>query len=369
MSVSSGSRKDDHVRLADAQHAAGRFDRPFDDVGFVHHACAAVDLDTVDLATDVLGAIWGQPFYINAMTGGSPRTGWINSALAEVAAATGTAIAGGSMSAYLKDPSTAPTFRTLRDHHPDGYLFANLSANFGPSDARRAVELIEADALQIHLNAVQEVVMTEGDTRFGHWLTTIESIAAILEIPVIVKEVGFGMSAKTARLLRDAGVSAVDAGGAGGTNFAAIEDARREAGAMFGYLHSWGQSTPVALIELDQADPGIPIIASGGVTNPLDVIRSLAFGAKAVGVSGHFLHTLISGGIDELHDEIVRWQTQLRALYGLLGAATTSGLLQTDLVITGRVREECLARGFDLSGYAARVRVPTEEGETADDND
>lgn len=377
MTAAPHARKDDHVRLADAQQARAQRSGPqdpraFADVTFVHHACGGVDLDSVDTTTAPLGRRWAAPIYINAMTGGSDRTGCINAALAEVAAATGTPIASGSMSAFLKDQDTAPTFRTLREHNPEGFIFANLNANHGPDDAQRVIDLIAADALQIHVNLVQEIVMPEGDTSFGHWLTTIEAVADAVEVPVVVKEVGFGISARTARLLENAGVAAIDVGGSGGTNFAAIEDSRRADGAMFPYLHQWGQSTPLALIELDQDGRRVPVFASGGVRDPLDVARSLALGAEAVGVSGHFLHTLLSEGSAALHDEVVRWQEQLRALYGLIGATTTSGFTSTELMITGRLREECVARGLDpnryLGRYADGQRKPKEEKRIDDDH-
>lgn len=172
----SASRKDDHVRLAMEQNAGVRRSRDFDDVRFVHHPLAAVDVAEVDLSVDILGSTWAMPFYINGMTGGSEFTGSINRALAIAAAETGIALASGSMSAYFRDPSSAPSFTVLREENPHGFLLANLSANATPEQAQEAVDLIDAQALQIHVNPVQELVMPEGDRAFAAWAENIGQI-------------------------------------------------------------------------------------------------------------------------------------------------------------------------------------------------
>ncbi|MFB9367391.1 type 2 isopentenyl-diphosphate Delta-isomerase [Kitasatospora albolonga] len=336
------NRKDAHVRLAVAQHVevpaprlgrgggASPAARPggFDDVRFVHHALAGIDREQVDLRTTVLGRAWTTPLYINAMTGGTAETGRINRSLAIAARETGLAIATGSMSPYLKDESTAGTFSPVRDEYPDGFVMANLNANATPEQARRAVGLIEADALQIHLNPVQEIVMPEGDRSFGHWAGSIEAIVKALDVPVIVKEVGFGLSGRTVALLAELGVAAADVAGSGGTDFARIENGRREHG-DYAYLEGWGLSTPAAL--LDARDQGLPLLASGGVRHPLDVARALALGARAVGASGPFLTTLVTDGLDALVARITTWIDQLTALMTILGARRTGDLTACDI--------------------------------------
>ncbi|MFI5571282.1 type 2 isopentenyl-diphosphate Delta-isomerase [Streptomyces sp. NPDC051740] len=345
-------RKDDHVRLAHAQHTAGNEPplpggppRPsqFDEVRFVHHALAGTDREKVSLATRFAGIEWPVPLYINAMTGGSARTGEINRDLAVAARETGLPIATGSMSPYLKDPDTASTFTTVRRRHPDGFVLANLNAEATPEQARRAVGLLEADALQIHLNAVQETVMPEGDRSFAHWATGIERIAAAVDVPVVVKEVGFGLSGRTVRELASLGVRAADVAGSGGTDFARIENGRRKR-PDYAYLAGWGLSTPAAL--LDARDRGLPLLASGGVRNPLDVARALALGARAVGASGPFLTTLLDGGVDALVRHITTWLDQLTALMTLLGAHTTDALADCDVLLTGSLRAFAIDRGL-----------------------
>ncbi|MCX5205738.1 type 2 isopentenyl-diphosphate Delta-isomerase [Streptomyces sp. NBC_00237] len=343
------SRKDDHVRLALAQHARnsasdgtspdsgtgpgshGRANQ-FDDVHFVHHALAGTDREKVSLVTEFAGMTWPVPLYINAMTGGSVKTGEINRDLAVAARETGLPMATGSMSPYLKDPATADTFATVRHHHPHGFVMANINALATPEQARRAVGLLEADALQIHLNTVQETVMPEGDRSFGSWPANIEAVVAAVDVPVIVKEVGFGLSGRTVRLLAGLGVAVADVAGSGGTNFAVIENTRREH-ADFAFLEGWGLSTPAAL--LDARGSGLPLLASGGVRHPLDVVRALALGAHAAGVSGLFLSTLRRDGLDALVTRIHQWLEHITALMTLLGARTPGDLKSSDLVLTG----------------------------------
>ncbi|MFI6171169.1 type 2 isopentenyl-diphosphate Delta-isomerase [Nocardia sp. NPDC051052] len=358
--MSYASRKDDHVRLAVAQHResiTGQRPAPFDHVAFVHHAMRGTADHAVSLATEVGGTTWSVPLYINAMTGGSARTGAVNQGLAIAARETGVAIASGSMSAYLADSSVAATYRVLRAENPEGYVIANINANTTPEMAARAVELVRADALQVHVNAIQEIVMPEGDRDFSAWPGNIARLVETLDVPVIVKEVGFGISADTVTQLAGLGVRIVDVSGNGGTNFALIENARRP-GADFGQLADWGLSTPACLVDGAEAAlaQGVTLLASGGVRTPLDVVRGLALGARAVGVSGHFLSILETAGVDALIATIDTWIIQIRQLMTLLGAETVRALADTDVLLTGELAETCRLRGIDPAIYARRSR-------------
>lgn len=351
----SGSRKDDHVRLALEQGTAQRRSRHFDDLRFVHHALGAIDVASVNLQTTVADATWSMPFYINGMTGGSEYTGTINRALAIAAAETLIPMASGSMSAYFKDPSCAPSFTILREENPHGFLMANLSANATPSQARKAVDLIEANALQIHINAVQEIVMPEGDRAFQHWPKNIERIVETVGVPVIVKEVGFGMSSETVRTLSSLGVEYVDVAGNGGTDFAQIENSRRT-NDPFALLNGWGQSAVTSLIDCRAMarDCGVRLLASGGVRTPLDVVKALALGAHAVGVAGGFLAIVHESGPEALIREISTWQEQVRSIMALLGAESVGALTQTDIITAGAVRDFAKARDIDTARLARR---------------
>ncbi|MEU1209447.1 type 2 isopentenyl-diphosphate Delta-isomerase [Nocardia sp. NPDC005825] len=340
-----GSRKDEHVSLAIGQRRNPPPASDFDDVVFVHHALRGINREDVVLDTEFAGVHWRAPLYINAMTGGTARTGAINRDLAIAARETGLAIATGSMSAFFADPDTAATFRIMREVNPAGFIMANVNATTSVENALRAIDLVAADALQIHLNAIQEIVMPEGDRSFADWSEQIARIAAAAPVPVFVKEVGFGLSRETVTHLRDLGVRVADVGGRGGTNFARIENDRRTAG-EYRYLADWGQSAAQCLIETyDVRD--ISLLASGGVRNPLDVARSLALGAVAAGVSGRFLQVLVEEGLPTLITEIGSWLEQLTSLMTVLGANTPGALRDCDLVVVGGLQVACAARGVD----------------------
>ncbi|MGX1915402.1 type 2 isopentenyl-diphosphate Delta-isomerase [Streptomyces phaeochromogenes] len=347
----SAQRKDDHVRLAIEQQHTHRGDNQFDEVSFVHHALAGIDRPDVSPATAFAGITWPVPVYINAMTGGSVKTGVINRDLATAARETGVPIASGSMNAYLKDPSCADTFRVLRQENPGGFVMANINATTSVDNAQRAIDLLEANALQIHINTAQETPMPEGDRSFSSWVPQIEKITAAVDVPVIVKEVGNGLSRQTVLTLQNLGVQAADVSGRGGTDFARIENGRREL-ADYAFLHGWGQSTAACL--LDAQGAGIPVLASGGVRHPLDVARALALGASGVGASGGFLRTLLDGGVPALIAQITAWLDQLAALQTMLGARTPADLARCDLLIHGSLRSFCADRGIETWRLARR---------------
>ncbi|MEJ6549679.1 type 2 isopentenyl-diphosphate Delta-isomerase [Corynebacterium sp. USCH3] len=356
----SSNRKDDHVQLAEEltteKGSAGTQAGGFNDLRFMHHSFNGLARDAVDISTTVTGTRWEVPFYINAMTGGSEKTGQINADLARAAAATGVAMASGSVSAALRDPSLEPTFRIVRDSAPEAFLFANVSPEASVDQARRAVDLLDADALQIHVNPAQELVMPEGDRDFRPWLDRIGEIVAGVDVPVVVKEVGFGLSRESIAELTERGVTTVDVSGRGGTNFIDIENHRRSR-QEYSYLSGWGQSTPECLLDTLHGAAGAPevdVLASGGVRTPLDVVRALALGARAVGVSGHFLHVLVTDGPEALVDELTAWTDQVRTLMTLLGAADVASLSATDVLVTGQTAEFARLLGVDLQKLAHR---------------
>lgn len=374
--VSPGSnRKDDHIRLALDEYGDMRRNA-FDDLAFVHHSLGSIAVEDVDMSTQVCGVEWDVPFYINAMTGGSAKAEQINTSLARVASATGLAMASGSQHAAIRDPRLEPTFTTIREHNAAGFVFANVGATVDVSQALHAVEMLHANALQIHLNAAQELVMPEGSRDFESWPQHIKQIVEASPVPVVVKEVGFGMSAQTVRQLAQMGVRCVDVSGRGGTDFARIENARRQEH-EYGYLAGWGQSTALCLLELLPNDSEstvdsqsaantestggaaahTQVLASGGVRNPLDVVKALTLGAEAVGVSGHFLHVLNATGEDGLTAEINGWKEQVRSLMALLGARTVADLRHTDLLVTGTTAEESRLLGVAISVLAHRSRT------------
>lgn len=197
--------------------------------------------------------------------------------------------------------------------------------------------------------------MPEGDRDFTGWSEAIAAIAATVPVPVVVKEVGFGLSRRTIEALAHTGVAAVDVAGAGGTDFIAIENERRPRRDL-SYLIGWGQPTALCLLESLAVDEpvGLPVLASGGVRSPLDVVRALALGACAVGASGHVLRTLVKEGPEALRRELRTWSDHVRTLMTLLGAADVAQLRRTDVLVTGRTAEQARLLGIDLTRLAHR---------------
>jgi isopentenyl-diphosphate delta-isomerase len=355
--VSREQRKDDHVQLA-VQAEAVSPNSHFDDISFVHYSLPEIAYKDVDLTSTFADFVMDTPIYINAMTGGSNKTGEINEMLGDIACATGLAIAVGSQHAALRDNSLIDTYRVVRKQNPKGIVFANVGADAPIEYAVRAVEMLEANALQIHLNAPQEAVMTEGERSFGGWLHQIEQLIRTVKVPVIVKEVGFGMCAETLHILHEVGVKFVDVSGRGGTNFVWIENERR-VNRDYSYLKNWGQSTTQSLLEAQEfiMNNKLIILASGGIRNPLDIVKCLALGAKAVGVAGPILRILQSEGVDKVIEEIMEWKAQLKTILTILGVSTIPELLTSALVITKEVHEWCDLRDIDVTRFARRRRI------------
>ena len=278
-------RKNEHVEIAMAQSDAPQSD--FDRVRFVHHSIPSINVDEVDLTSRTTDFDMTYPIYINAMTGGSEWTKQINEKLAVVARETGLAMAVGSTHAALRNPKMAESFSIARQTNPEGIIFSNVGADVPVDKAVEAVSLLDAQALQIHVNAPQELVMPEGNREFSTWLDNVAAIVQRVDVPVIIKEVGFGMSKELYKDLIDVGVTYVDVSGKGGTNFVTIENERRSNKDM-DYLANWGQSTVESLLESSAYQDSLNVFASGGVRTPLDVVKSLALGAKAVGMSRPF---------------------------------------------------------------------------------
>ena len=220
------NRKDEHVELAKKMYEDNS-KSDFDNLKFVYNSLSQISLADVDLKTMVANLEMDYPFFINAMTGGSEKTKLINEQLAYIAKETNIAMASGSLSAALKDEGGKDSFKVIRDINKEGLIFANIGAEYSKAKANKTIDILDADALQIHLNVIQELIMPEGDRDFSNWLNNIEEIIKEVSIPVIVKEVGFGMSRETIKQLVDVGVKSVDISGFGGTNFASIENSRR----------------------------------------------------------------------------------------------------------------------------------------------
>jgi isopentenyl-diphosphate delta-isomerase len=267
-----------------------------ENVHFIHEALPEVDLSRVDSGLVLFGRHLSAPILVSSMTGGTSDARTINLRLAEAAQELRIAMGVGSQRAALEHPEQAATFQ-VRKVAPDILLFANLGAvqlNYGYSvdECRRAVDMIQADALYLHLNPLQEAVQDAGDTNWAGLAKKIEEVCAKLPIPVIAKEVGWGISERTAKLLAECGVSAIDVAGAGGTSWSQVEMHRapdeftRQLAATF---VGWGIPTAESILNARRATPDMPIFASGGLKDGLDIAKCIALGATLGGMAGQFL--------------------------------------------------------------------------------
>ena len=317
-------RKAEHLRIASGPGVGHAGSSGLEHVRLRHRALPGRDLADIDLTTDLLGARLAAPLIVSAMTGGAPEAELINDRLAHAAAAHNTALVLGSGSALLADPSL---LRTYRCSARPPLLLANLGvAQLADRDAApRLLDLLGADGLTIHLNPIQEAIQPEGCPEFGEAIERIaETVARLAPQPVVVKEVGFGMDGADVAALHDAGVAAVDVAGAGGTNWALVEGRRSPAaGAVAEAFASWGVPTAEALIEARAAVPGLPLIASGGVRDGVDVARCLALGACAAGLARPLLLAAQEGDVETALQLLI---AQLRIATWAVGAARSSDL-------------------------------------------
>lgn len=347
--MSRAKRKLDHVKYALETGQSHR--QGLEDVRFVHNALSGVSYDDVALETKIGDLELRSPIFINAMTGGAAEVKSINSQLAEVARETGLAMAVGSQMAAVKDPSQELSYRVVREVNPQGVLFANIGSEATVEQGRRAVDMIQADALQIHLNVVQELTMPEGDKNFSGILKRIEALASHLSVPVWVKEVGFGISREVAKQLESAGVAVIDVGGAGGTNFARIENLRRET--PYSFFEDWGIRTTESLLEVSQAT-SLPLTATGGIQTAHDIAKCLAIGASAVGVAGLMLRSVNEHGVAGATRLVRHLHHELRVIMTALGCRTACELAQVPLVIRGQTRDWLEARGYPMTLWSGR---------------
>ena len=300
-------RKKDHIRLALADKTTLT---SLDAYAIDYNSVPRFGLDTLDTSTTICNKKWQFPFFINAITAGGEECNKINQDFMEVSKACGIEYFPGSYSPALKDKNDEAAY-------PKGYSI-NLGLDKDPNLILDAIEKTKAQYIQLHTNPLQEIVMPEGDHNFESWLSTLTEVSKKSPIPVILKETGFGMNEETIKLAIDLNLAAVDVSGMGGTNFARIENGRREDKST--YLENIGYTTAESLEFAAPYRDKIDIIASGGIRNPLDVVKCLALGAKAVGVSKTFLEILVNDGKEALIDEIEKWKKELKFLMILMNA-------------------------------------------------
>jgi len=310
------SRKADHIRINLEQDVKSAVTNGLESYRFSHEALPDLNLEEIDLTQKIFGKFVAAPILISSMTGGTPEAERINLVLARAAQATGIAMGLGSQRAAIEHPELARTFQ-VRGVAPDILLLANLGAvqlnyQYSVDQCRRVVDMIEADGLILHLNPLQEALQPEGDTRFKGLLKKIEKVCREVGVPVIAKEVGWGISEKAARQLAEAGVSAIDVAGAGGTSWSQVEMYRiqdvnraRVAAAFRG----WGIPTADSIQMVRRGAPELLTIASGGLADGIDIAKCIALGARLGGMAGYFLKVAddfeeLLAAIEEIRKEI-----------------------------------------------------------------
>ncbi|MBV9282048.1 MAG: type 2 isopentenyl-diphosphate Delta-isomerase, partial [Chloroflexi bacterium] len=337
------NRKAEHIRInLEEDVAAKGVSTGFEDYRFIPRALPEIDLEDVDVSLELFGRRLGAPLFVSCMTGGVPEAERINLTLAEAAQALGLAIGLGSARVLLERPEVLRTF-SIRRRAPTAFIMANVGAvqlnrTVGVEQCRRLIDLIEADALVLHLNPLQEALQPEGDTCFADLLVKIEAICRNIEVPVIAKEVGWGIAADVVTQLLDAGIAAVDVAGAGGTSWSEVErhrmsdPVRRRVAAAFA---DWGLPTADAVIDARAAAPDAIIFASGGIRDGMDVAKALALGADMVGMAGPFLRAAAEGTerVVELAREVL---DVLRIAMFCLGTSSLAQLRGTSRLIGPR---------------------------------
>lgn len=352
-------RKAEQLALATSAHADAARSAGWEDVHPIPCSIPELARADVDTSAELLGRRLRAPVAIAAMTGGHPGAAELNATLGAAAEALGLAVGVGSQRAALADPSLAPTFAAVRRHAPSAFVLANLGAcqliaqpgapALSAGEVERAIEMVEADALAIHLNVLEETIQPGGDERFDGILHALAALCARVSVPVIAKETGAGLTRECAQRLVEAGVAALDVGGVGGTSFAGIERARAErAGderraALGRTFADWGLPTAAAVLEV--RDLGVPVIATGGVRNGLDAAKALALGADAVGIARVALDAA-QDGLDALLARIEMLVDELAVAMLLSGARSPEGLRRPAPVVTGFTHDWAQQRGL-----------------------
>jgi len=333
-------RKADHIRINLEENVQFPvLTNGFERYRLVHQALPNLDLRKIDTHVELLGKALQVPLLISSMTGGTEAARALNRNLAIGAQARGIAMGLGSQRTGIEQAETAETFK-VRDVAPDILLFANLGAvqlnyRYGVEQCRRAVEMIEADALILHLNPLQEAVQADGDWDWSDLLDKIERAVRDLGVPVVAKEVGWGISETAARQLKGAGVAVIDVAGSGGTSWTEVEyhratsDAFRKLARAFA---DWGIPTAESLLMAQRGAPGLPLIASGGMRTGIEAAKALALGATAVGVASSFLKAAAAGP-EEVIAAIDQFTSELSVAMFCAGAGNVSTLREANRLI------------------------------------
>jgi len=357
-------RKADHIEIClEEDVQARRATTGFEDVSLVHKALPEISREKIDLSTTVFGYKFSAPLFVGAMTGGTAKATKLNAAIAEAVEELNLGMGVGSQRVAIDNPKLERSFTVVREKAPTAFIVANIGGpqlvgKYGVKEAKKAVEMVQANALAIHLNALQEAVQPEGDTNYSNLLQKICKVAQELDVPVIVKETGAGIAAEDAAMLEAAGVAGIDVAGVGGTSWAAVEYYRAKArqdvfsqrlGETF---WDWGLPTAVSLVETVKS-VNLPVIASGGIRNGIDVTKALALGASLASATYPFMQPATKSS-EDVKNALRYLVGEVRNAMFLVGANSIQKLQKVPVVLTGKTSEWLKLRGFQPEVYARR---------------
>lgn len=352
-------RKLEHLDICTGENVESK-DNGFDDLELVHRCLPEIDRAGVSTATTFLGHKFKAPLMIASMTGGHPGTTEVNANLAMAAEELGLGMGVGSQRAALEDPKLEDSYRIVREKAPTAFIYGNIGApqlnEFSIEDLERAVEMIDADAMAIHLNFLQEAIQPEGEVDARGIIEKIAHVAGELSVPVIVKETGAGICHMDAYTLKKAGVAALDIGGKGGTSWAGVEvyRARNEPDGLSEHLGKkfwdWGIPTAVSIVE---ADIGLPLIATGGIRDGIMVAKALTLGASLSSMALPLVAPARKGP-EHVTKQLELYIEELKATMFLTGSRSIGDIGRAPVIISGKTRDTLEARGFNWKNFAQR---------------
>ena len=351
-------RKDDHISICseDEYKIVMRKTNGFEDIHFVHNALPRSNFDDVDLTSLFLDHKLDYPIFFSSITGGTPKAKKINKILARVAEKYNIGLGVGSQRPAIEDSSIIDTYSIVREEAPNAFIAGNIGAiqlnnDYGLKEAKKAIEMIDANALFLHLNPLQEVIQPEGQTNFGDLIDRIEDLCDNLEQPIIVKEVGSGISMEVAEELLNVGVEAIEVAGAGGTSWAKIESIRaqtkgyEEKQSLGDLFANWGIPTALSTLELGAFREDAYIISSGGIRDGIEGAKAINIGADLVGFAQPILRKALEGE-KALELWLDRFIQELKTTMFLVGATDIEELIDIDVVLTGKAERWANEREF-----------------------
>jgi isopentenyl-diphosphate delta-isomerase len=357
-------RKSEHIEVCVKEDVQSRkVTTGFEDVHLVHRALPEIERKEVDMSTTIFGYNFSAPIFVGAMTGGTAKAIKINISIAEAVEELNLGMGVGSQRIAIDNPKFKDSFSIVREKAPTAFIIANIGgpqlvSKYGVKEAKKAVDMVQANALAIHLNALQEAVQPEGDTNYSGLLHKIGDLTQELDVPVIVKETGAGIASEDAKLLKTTNVAAIDVAGAGGTSWAAVESYRKKA-SKNGFSQrlgetfwDWGIPTAASIVEAVQS-VNIPVIASGGIRNGIDIAKSIALGASLASTTYPFLLPATKSS-EDVKKTLQYLVGEIRNAMFLVGADSIKRLQKVPIVLTGKTDEWLKLRGFQPEVYARR---------------